>query len=105
MPEIEKLLKREVVGRIGCTDGDIVYVVPISFVYDGSYIYCHTHEGLKTELMRKRPKICFEVDQLRDMANWQSAIVQDQLAKCDRTRRIRRADGSRASRPCAEADA
>ena len=79
MPEIEKLLKKEVVGRIGCTDGDIVYVVPISFVYDGSYIYCHTHEGLKTELMRKRPKICFEVDHLRDMANWQSVIVQGEF--------------------------
>jgi nitroimidazol reductase NimA-like FMN-containing flavoprotein (pyridoxamine 5'-phosphate oxidase superfamily) len=79
MPEIEKLLKKEVVGRIGCTDGDFVYVVPISYVYDGTYIYCHTHEGQKVELMRKHKKVCFEVDHLHDMANWQSVVLQGEF--------------------------
>lgn len=78
-PEIERLLKKEVVGRIGCRTGDRVYVVPISYVYDGECIYCHTHEGLKVEAMRKNPKVCFEVDHLHDMANWQSIIVQGEF--------------------------
>jgi len=75
MPEIERLLTKEVVGRIGCTDGDMVYVVPISYAYDGEYAYCHTHEGLKIQLMRKHPQICFEVDHLHSMGNWQSVIA------------------------------
>jgi len=75
MPEIERLLSKEVVGRIGCTDGEKVYVVPISYAYDGEYIYCHTHEGLKVDLMRKHPIVCFEVDHLQNMANWQSVIA------------------------------
>jgi nitroimidazol reductase NimA-like FMN-containing flavoprotein (pyridoxamine 5'-phosphate oxidase superfamily) len=75
-PEIERLLHKEVVGRIGCSDGNIVYVVPISYAYDGRYIYCHTHEGLKVGIMRKNPNVCFEVDHLHDMANWQSVITQ-----------------------------
>jgi len=79
MPEIEKLLRKEVLGRIGCTDGDVVYVVPISYVYDGEYIYCHTHEGLKVDIMRKHKKVCFEVDSLRNMANWQSVVVQGEF--------------------------
>ena len=62
MPEIERLLSKEVVGRIGCTDGQMVYVVPISYTYDGQYVYCHTHEGLKLQLMRKHARVCFEVD-------------------------------------------
>jgi nitroimidazol reductase NimA-like FMN-containing flavoprotein (pyridoxamine 5'-phosphate oxidase superfamily) len=75
MPEIERLLTKEVLGRIGCSDGIMVYVVPISYAYDGEYIYCHTHEGLKIDIMRKNPAVCFEVDHLQDMANWQSVIA------------------------------
>jgi nitroimidazol reductase NimA-like FMN-containing flavoprotein (pyridoxamine 5'-phosphate oxidase superfamily) len=77
--EIERLLGKEVVGRIGCSDGIIVYVVPISYAYDGKYIYCHTHEGLKTGMMRRNPMVCFEVDRLHDMANWQSVVAQGQF--------------------------
>ena len=75
IPETEKLLGKEVVGRIGCSDGRKVYVIPISYAYDGQYVYCHTYEGLKVEIMRKHPVVCFEVDHLQDMANWQSVIA------------------------------
>lgn len=74
-PEIEKLLRREVVGRLGCSDGNQVYVVPISYHYDGEYVYCHTHEGMKIDIMRRHPVICFEVDRMQNMANWQSVIA------------------------------
>lgn len=74
-PEIEKLLSREVVGHLGCSDGKMVYVVPISYHYDGGYVYCHTHEGQKVEIMRKNPVVCFEVDKMQNMANWQSVVA------------------------------
>lgn len=74
-PEIEKLLRKEVVGRLGCSDGKMVYIVPISYHYDGEYVYCHTHEGLKVEIMRRQPVVCFEVDRLSNMANWQSVVA------------------------------
>ncbi len=73
--EMDLLLHRQIVGRIGCTDGHMVYVVPISYVYDGEYIYCHTHDGMKVKMMRSNPKVCFEVDFLHDMANWQSVVA------------------------------
>lgn len=75
MPEIEKLLSKEVVGHIGCSNGEMVYVVPISYTYDGEYVYCHTHEGLKVQIMRQHPRVCFEVDRLNNMANWQSVVA------------------------------
>jgi nitroimidazol reductase NimA-like FMN-containing flavoprotein (pyridoxamine 5'-phosphate oxidase superfamily) len=39
-------------------------------------VYCHTHEGTKLDMMRQNPKICFEVDDLMDMANWRSVIAK-----------------------------
>lgn len=73
--EIEELLFRNIVGRIGCHAEGLTYIVPISYVYDGAYLYMHTREGLKTEIMRKNPEVCFEVDEMKNMANWKSVIV------------------------------
>lgn len=73
--EIENLLKEQVVGRIGCYADDRAYVVPVSYAYDGNYIYVHSFEGKKMEMMRKNPMICFQVDETHNMANWQSVIA------------------------------
>lgn len=73
--EIESLLSTQVVGRIGCHANDTTYVVPISFVYDGEYMYCYTQEGLKVSMMRQNPQVCFQVDDLTNMANWKSVVV------------------------------
>ena len=73
--EIEDLLKRQFIGRIGCHADNKTYVVPISYAYDGKYIYCHTQEGMKTKMMRQNPNICFEVDTLENMATWKSVIA------------------------------
>jgi hypothetical protein len=44
-------------------------------VYERDYIYGHTHEGLKVDIMRKNPKVCFEVDTMESFANWKSVIA------------------------------
>lgn len=72
--EIEEVLKHQYIGRLGCHADDITYVVPISYAYDGVYVYGHTHEGMKVALMRKNPKVCFQADRMDNMANWQSVI-------------------------------
>lgn len=74
--EIEQLLQSQLVGRIGCHADGQTYIVPISYAYDGKFIYCHTHEGLKLDKMRKNPSICFEVEEMVNMANWKSVIIQ-----------------------------
>ena len=56
-PHIEELLKSEVMGRIGCHHAGTTYIVPTSYAYDGRYIYVHTHEGMKVEMMRKNPAV------------------------------------------------
>lgn len=73
--EIEEVLTRQVIGRIGCHADGITYIVPISYAYDGVFVYGHTREGMKINMMRKNAKVCFEVDELKDMANWKSVIA------------------------------
>ncbi|MDB5253585.1 MAG: pyridoxamine 5-phosphate oxidase family protein [Flaviaesturariibacter sp.] len=89
--QIDAFLKNQLVGRIGCSSAaHETYVVPISYAYDGNAIICHTHEGKKAELMRQNPNVCFEVDDLTDMGNWKSVIVQGRFEELvDRQERHR----------------
>lgn len=73
--EIDDLLSKQIVGRIGCYYENEIYVVPISYAYNDNAIYCHSFEGKKMEMMRKNPKVCLQVDEMKDMANWNSVIA------------------------------
>ncbi|KAA5539949.1 pyridoxamine 5'-phosphate oxidase family protein [Adhaeribacter rhizoryzae] len=74
--QIDYVLRSQAVGRLGCCAGGQVYIVPITYVYEDPYIYGHTKEGLKVNMMRKNPHVCFEVDIIQNLANWQSVILQ-----------------------------
>lgn len=73
--QIDDLLKSQLVGRIGCHSDGITYVVPVNYIYDGLNIYCHSAKGMKINLMRKNPEVCFEVDDIKEITNWQSVIA------------------------------
>lgn len=73
--EIEAVLHEGIVGRLGCHSGGITYVVPVSYAYDGIYLYGRSMEGMKIDFMRTNPKVCFEVDHMENMANWKSVIL------------------------------
>lgn len=73
--EIESVLANNVVGRLGIQAADRVYIVPVTYVYEQSTVYGHTTEGLKIELLRKHAHCCFEVDEIKTIANWQSVIA------------------------------
>ena len=73
--QIEQVLWSEEIGRIGCHADGQTYVVPITYVYDGESIYAHSADGMKLRMMRKNPNVCFEVDDMENMANWRSVIA------------------------------
>ncbi len=73
--QIDHFLLSQAVGRIACVNGTRPYIVPITFVYDGKEIIAQSMEGMKLDIMRKNPNVCFEVDSLSNMANWQSVII------------------------------
>ena len=73
--QINNILSSQVTGRIACTDGMQPYIVPVTYAFDGACIYGQTNEGHKLEIMRTNPNVCFEVDMMFDMRNWQSVLV------------------------------
>lgn len=73
--QIRNILTSQVVGRLACTDGKQPYIVPVTFTYDGEYIYGQSNEGTKLNILRKNKNVCFEVDVMTDMRNWQSVII------------------------------
>jgi uncharacterized protein len=73
--EVESFLREQIIGRLACTADNQIFLVPITYVYERDYIYCHTHEGTKVEMMRKNPNVCFEVDSMENFSNWKSVIA------------------------------
>jgi nitroimidazol reductase NimA-like FMN-containing flavoprotein (pyridoxamine 5'-phosphate oxidase superfamily) len=73
--EIEQLLMRQVIGRIGCHADGRIFVVPIAYAYDGAYVYAHSSDGLKIRTMRANPNVCFEVEQVEDVAHWKTVVA------------------------------
>ena len=74
--ECDELLLCNAVGRIGCSHGGKTYVVPVSYVFENGYIVCHSKEGMKIDMMRKNPSVCFQVDEMDNFTNWRSVIAQ-----------------------------
>ena len=73
--EIEEVLQSSLMGRIGCSDDHKIYVVPVNYVYDGTHIIAHSVEGMKIQMMRRNPQVCFQVDAIKDFTNWKSVIA------------------------------
>ena len=73
--QIIDLVSSNIVGRLGCHADGRTYVVPISYAYDGDYIYARSFEGLKLSMMRKNPKVCFQIDKMENMSDWKSVII------------------------------
>jgi nitroimidazol reductase NimA-like FMN-containing flavoprotein (pyridoxamine 5'-phosphate oxidase superfamily) len=73
--QIDQVLRSEVVGHLGCFHEGKVYVVPVSYVYDGECIYGHAAEGMKLRMLRANPQVCFQVDHIENLTNWVSVVV------------------------------
>lgn len=62
---IDGILDRARVCRLAMVDGDSPYVVPLCFAHWDGVIYVHSAlKGRKIDLLKKNPRVCFEVDDL-----------------------------------------
>ena len=61
--EIEQVIKKAKVCRLGLVDNDEAYIVPVCFGYERNSLYFHSApEGRKVALIKKNNKVCFEID-------------------------------------------
>ncbi len=90
--DAKEFLKDNIYGHLGCHASGKTYIVPISYAFDGKSIYCHTHDGLKVDMIRENPVVCFQVDVIDALANWKSVIVHgtvSELINKERTKGIK----------------
>jgi nitroimidazol reductase NimA-like FMN-containing flavoprotein (pyridoxamine 5'-phosphate oxidase superfamily) len=60
---IEAVIRKSLVCRLGLSEGDTPYVVPVCFGYQDGTIYVHgSLKGKKVDMLRKNPNVCFEFD-------------------------------------------
>ena len=61
--EIEAVIHKSMVCRLGLSDDDIPYIVPLCFGYKDNTIYVHSSlEGKKVDILQKNHRVCFEFD-------------------------------------------
>jgi uncharacterized protein len=49
--------------------------VPVNYYFDGENIYIHTLPGKKLDALRANPRVCLQVDEIKDAYNWRSVIA------------------------------
>src|SRR6185436_19382462 len=84
LEEIDELLDRQTIGRLGCHYAGTTYVVPLVSARHKGALYVLTADGMKTALARGNPQVCFEVDEYdAESGNWASAILQGRYEELD----------------------
>ena len=61
--EIESIIRKADVCRLGFSDNDIPYIVPLNFGYKENCLYFHTAKaGKKIDMIKTNNRVCFELD-------------------------------------------
>jgi uncharacterized protein len=69
------ILREGNLGSIGCIAASRPYVAPVNYFFDGKDIYVHTLPCKKLDALRANPRVCLQVDEIKDSYNWRSGIA------------------------------
>ena len=60
---IDEIINKADICRIAMCDGDMPYIVPANYGYDGKNIYIHSAKvGRKVDVLKQNNNVCVEVD-------------------------------------------
>jgi len=71
--EIEEFLKEAPVGRLGTVYEQQPYIVPLNFLYHEGKIYFHGKSGKKITNLKSNNKVCFEIDEFKEIISADTA--------------------------------
>jgi len=74
---IDEIIDSAQVCRLGLSDGNVPYIVPLCFGYKDRILYFHSAaDGKKVETIKKNPNVCFEFEhnievlQAEELCKW-----------------------------------
>ena len=70
-----QLLRSRHFARLACVVNGDPYVVPINYKFENDFIYCHSLPGMKIEGLRKNPRACVQVDEIKSDLYWKSVLA------------------------------
>lgn len=73
--ECRALLRRNTVGRLAFLNHHEVDIEPMHYAFDGKWLFGRTSEGSKLHALAHSPYVAFEVDEVRGVFDWSSAVV------------------------------
>ena len=73
--EIDEVLDRGSHAHLGCHHWRKTYVVPLTYVRDGDFIYSHSRLGKKIEMMRANPHVCLQIEEIKGLFKWRSVVI------------------------------
>jgi len=79
--EILDFVRRMNYGHLAMCDSGQPYVVPIHYAAADDYIYVYTTEGKKSSIINRNPRICLQIEDVRDNQHWISVIVNGEAAQ------------------------
>jgi nitroimidazol reductase NimA-like FMN-containing flavoprotein (pyridoxamine 5'-phosphate oxidase superfamily) len=74
--EARAVLARHNVGRLAYTFHDHVDIEPVHYTVEGNWIYGRTSIGTKLAKLAHHPWCAFEVDDVRGLFDWESAVAR-----------------------------
>ena len=74
--EIEAIIHKSIVCRLGLSNNNIPYIVPLCFGYQDNTIYIHgSLKGKKINILQKNQNVCFEFDTDTEIVEGKSACA------------------------------
>lgn len=70
-----QLLERNKFAHLACHSGNDIYLVPISYFFEDGYLYSHSRQGHKIDMMRNNPNVCIQVEEVQDFFHWKSVVA------------------------------
>ena len=81
--EIDRLLRRNRVGRLAYSFRDRVDIAPIHYVFADGWLYGRTAPGTKLLTLAHNPWVAFEVDEHDSLLSWRSVVVKGRVYVID----------------------
>lgn len=79
---INSIIKDSTVCRLGLSENNVPYVVPVCFGYKDGVIYIHgAKEGKKTDILKNNPNVCIEFDIVSEVVRAEKACDWDMKYK------------------------
>lgn len=73
--EIHRMISSESFAHLGCSHNGTPYVVPINYAFLDPDIYIYTTEGKKSEILNSNPRVCLQIENIKDRTDWRSVII------------------------------